>query len=205
MRRFLKAIYFLFLITLLVVGCSGGGEQPQTADHEHEREATMTEDGLFIRQEYYESGALKARWTEFAESPGNFVAHGKRTMWYENGRKRFEGRVIYGNPDGFITHWYPNGNKKQEMSYVEGRQNGAVRSWYPDGTLWQEAFFKDDLPHGSAILWDTLGHKLEELSYQNGKKHGICRRWDADGKLFYEAKFENGELVEQAAGEDRKI
>ena len=203
MGRLSDAICCLFLIVLLSAGCSGGGEKSQTADREDN--ATMTEDGLFIHEEFYASGALKARWTEFAESPGDFVAHGKRTMWYENGQKMFEGHVKYGEPDSVITYWYSNGIKQQEMHFIEGQQTGAVRSWYPDGTLLQEAFYQDNKPHGSAILWDSLGHKIEELSFQDGEKHGICRRWDADGKLIYEERFKNGELVEGTVGEDREL
>jgi len=186
------------VVALLIAACSDGTENQKTA--EQNEKSTMTEDGLFIREEFYDNGALQARWTEFAESPGHFIAHGRRTMWYRNGRKMFEGEVKYGEPDGAITYWYPGGQKKQEMMFVDGKQTGAVRSWYENGTLLQEAYFKEDLPHGTATIWDSLGQKIEELSYQNGVKHGLCRRWDADGRLISEQTFENGKLMIESVG-----
>jgi antitoxin component YwqK of YwqJK toxin-antitoxin module len=203
----LRLVYGVVIACTLLAafpgGCSNNPENKKAAGQDEK--PVMTEDGLLIREEYYDDGALKARWTEFAESPGHFVAHGRRTMWYRNGQKMFEGKARYGEPDSLITYWYPNGHKKQEMLFVEGKQTGAVRSWYENGALFQEAYFMEDLAHGTATIWDSLGQKIEELSYQNGKKHGECRRWSAEGTLISEQFFEEGNLVRQTVGDDDEI
>ena len=82
MKRFLPLL--LFLLLLLLVGCSQETE-------------------VF----YYDNGQKKS---ELIYKDKKLI---KSMYWYENGQKRFEQIYKYGKEEGVFTSWYENGKKKK--------------------------------------------------------------------------------------------
>ena len=103
MKRFLPLL--LFLLLLLLVGCSQETE-------------------VF----YYDNGQKES---ELIYKDKKLI---KSTYWYENGQKSSEGIYKDGKEDGLWTGWYENGQKKLEGTYKDGWMISS-KEWNEDGSV----------------------------------------------------------------------
>ena len=53
---------------------------------------------------------------------------------YEDGKKKMEGYMIEGIPDGLNTEWYENGQKKVEGTFKDGKLI-SLKKWNEDGSV----------------------------------------------------------------------
>lgn len=128
--------------------------------------------------------------------------NGLRTLWYEGGAKRGEGRFVRGSKEGDWVFWYENGQKRWEGSYHADLVQGSERSWYPNGKLCFEGSSVEGQRHGQFRAWYEDGSRWWEGEYEMGKRQGEFRYWQRDGSLDEKVsgRYEAGKRVQDAAG-----
>ncbi len=107
---------------------------------------------LIEKEEHYETGELRARYTVFRERPeikqGKYqefypsqakkiacdyvenVVQGPFLYWYENGQEAMRGSMKDGMREGPFAEFHPSGKPKIEATYRAGALDGAYREYY---------------------------------------------------------------------------
>lgn len=106
---------------------------------------------------------------------------GLKTLWYEDGAKKGEGRFAAGRKEDAWTFWYENGQKRWEGTYVRDLVHGLERSWYQNGTLCYEGTSVKGKRHGPFSAWYEDGQPWWKGEYQLGVRQGPFRYWHRDG------------------------
>ncbi len=69
-------------------------------------------------------------------------------MWksfYPDGKIRFKGNYIQGNPDGQQTYYYENGRVKEEQFYRMGIRQKTWKKYDEEGNTLLTITYKDDV------------------------------------------------------------
>lgn len=106
---------------------------------------------------------------------------GMKTLWFDSGAKRGEGRFVRGSKEDAWTFWYENGLKRWEGTYHKDLVQGVERSWYQNGTLCFEGTSVDGRRHGAFRAWYEDGQPWWKGEYQLGVRQGPFRYWHRDG------------------------
>jgi hypothetical protein len=106
---------------------------------------------------------------------------GMKTLWYDSGVKRGEGRYVKGTKEDAWTFWYESGQKRWEGTYKNDLVQGVERSWYPNGTLCYEGTSVDGRRHGAFRAWYEDGQHWWKGEYQVGVRQGPFQYWRRDG------------------------
>ena len=120
---------------------------------------------------------------------------GLNTWWYENGKKKGEGKYKNGKQDGEWTYWSPDGKESSESIYKDGKQDGLLTTWYENGQKQLERHFKDGKQDGLQTQWYENGQKKLEGNFKDGKRDGEWTYWYENGQKEYEGTFKDGELI----------
>ncbi|MEE9488482.1 MAG: tetratricopeptide repeat protein, partial [Candidatus Brocadiales bacterium] len=120
-----------------------------------------------VRQEYYESGQLKAE-IPFKDGTGReyYESGGLKAEWpYKDGRRNGIGRV-----------YYRSGGLEKEIPFKDGVQDGIARSYSEDGRLLDEyqvgsfrserppvARFQQGVSHAKAGQYELAIEEFEEV------------------------------------------
>lgn len=108
---------------------------------------------------------------------------------WKNGRMHGKRRV-----------YFPDGKVKSETSYVDGLAEGPSRIWDENGKLLSESAMKAGKRHGAMTeYWPGTDVPQRVIQYKNDRIHGAVREFYSSGKLKRERDF----LNEAAHGEDR--
>ncbi len=83
-----------------------------------------------------------------------------RVNYYPNGKRKSEGTLKDGLPDGLFTEWYENGQKRYEGTWKDGKLNGLVTRWYNNRQKEREGTFKDGEVISSKC-WDWNGNEID--------------------------------------------
>jgi MORN repeat variant len=108
---------------------------------------------------------------------------GMKTLWYESGAKRGEGRFDHGLKQGVWTFWYEQGQMRWEGSYRDGLVDGVERAWYPSGVLNFEGSSAAGQRHGAFRAWYSDGKPWWDGTYELGVREGVFRYWQRDGRI----------------------
>ncbi len=65
--------------------------------------------------------------------------------YYPNGKKRFEGRYIQGNPDGKHRIFYDDGKLKEDQYWEMGLRNRTWRKFDREGTVLISTTYENDV------------------------------------------------------------
>ncbi len=152
-------------------------------------------DAIEVYEEKWPEGGLKLQVEGWEDDEGNFIRHGRTTMYWENGRKKSEVHYVDGAPHGPRTAWYNSGQIWSSGEYVDGKEDGTWTVWFPDGRKAQELRFDHGKYHGLHTEWHPNGQKRTEVEYVDGKQQGTLTFWDEQGKIVRRVEFVNG--VEQ--------
>ena len=106
---------------------------------------------------------------------------GMKTLWYESGVKRGEGRFSKGSKEDAWTFWYENGRRRWEGSYRKDLVEGEERSWYPNGSLCYQGTSSAGRRHGAFTAWYEDGQLWWTGEYKLGVRQGPFRYWRRDG------------------------
>ena len=136
-----------------------------------------------------EDGSLASTAEGWRDVDGNFVHHGKLTIFWESGEKKTEvhyfngqyhgskkswyrsgqlwnqGQSIHGKPVGVWSEWHVNGTKARDMTFIKGGLNGWMNQWYPDGQIRHKVMYVKGLRQGRETRWDIDGALLRQSDY----------------------------------------
>ena len=137
---------------------------------------------------YYENGKKK-----FEGFFKNDNAEGKGTIYYENGNKKFEGDFKNGVPEGKGILYYENGNKKYEGDYINNLKDGKGILYDENGIKKYEGYFKQNNFEGKGAEFYENGNKEYEGGYKNGEFDGKGIRYYENGNILYAGDFKDGD------------
>jgi len=128
---------------------------------------------------------------------------GMKTLWFESGAKRGEGRFDHGLRQGVWTFWYEQGRTRWEGSYRDDLVDGVERAWYPNGALSFEGASVAGQRHGAFRAWYSDGKPWWEGNYELGVREGLFRYWQRDGSLDprHSGLYEHGKRVSPLSGD----
>jgi antitoxin component YwqK of YwqJK toxin-antitoxin module len=72
----------------------------------------------------------------------------KDGLWksfYDNGKMKFKGNFVQGNPDGQQIFYYENGKMKEEEYFQMGIRQKTWKKFSEDGTPFLVISYKDDV------------------------------------------------------------
>ena len=110
------------------------------------------EDGKIITKGYYVEGQKEEHWEydlgDYKEV-GKYKSDRRDSIWVHyylpEGKIRYRGNYIDGNPDGKHVYYYRNGKVKEEGKYVVGRKEGEWYYYDETGLRTITILFKDDI------------------------------------------------------------
>ena len=106
---------------------------------------------------------------------------GMKTLWFDSGTKRGEGRFVRGSKEGAWSFWYESGQERWEGTYQNDLVQGVERSWYPNGTHCYEGTSVHGRRHGEFRAWYEDGRLWWKGEYQLGVRQGPFSYWRRDG------------------------
>ena len=116
--------------------------------------------------------------------------------YYDNRRKKYEGKFKNGKEEGLCIHWYENGQKESEGHYRDGKEEGLWSYWDENGLKKDKDNFKNGVREGSI--------RMETHSYENGPKEledryenedeFVRTEWYENGQKEYEKHYKDGTL-----------
>jgi antitoxin component YwqK of YwqJK toxin-antitoxin module/beta-lactamase regulating signal transducer with metallopeptidase domain len=90
------------------------------------------------------------------------------TVYWPNGKKRYERLFKAGVRDGLTSGWYESGAKQSEVAYSAGKQNGLSSSWYESGAKQFEGQSDQGREVGRWTWWSEAGVKEREAEFRDG-------------------------------------
>ena len=123
-----------------------------------------------------------------------YVGHlkkGKVTIYYSNGKIKYEGDCLDDNFEGKGTYYYENGNR-YEGEWKKGLKHGKGILYYDHETQKKkyDGYFIKGKFEGKGIYYWNDGSYYKG-NFVNGLKHGYGAYYKKDGALKYEGGFIN--------------
>ncbi len=161
---------------------------------EQEAQPLSSSHGELI-QERYPNRAIKIEREVVQDASGNYVNHGKWTMYDERGRMVACGQYRYGERHGVWTRWHAAGEKDMfaqapyklfqapyvsEVNFDNGRLHGKWTVYDKQDRLCSEFLFEDGERQGKSTWYYPNGHKMREIDYTAGQLDGQWREWGAN-------------------------
>jgi antitoxin component YwqK of YwqJK toxin-antitoxin module/uncharacterized protein YbaP (TraB family) len=117
----------------------------------------------------------------------------KTHVWYyENGKKKIEGKFTEDKRQGVWTYFYESGQKKKQGSFKEGFRSGDWVWWHEDGTAESEATYTKGKIQNERLWYFTDGKLFRKGAYQNGEKSGEWVSFYNNGQKESVEKYEKG-------------
>jgi len=150
--------------------------------------------------EYYDNGELKTK-----KSFNNGVKIGLWTTWFNNGKKKEEGKWK-NNQYMLLNRWNKNGkflvkdgkggwvsknedgSKKHKQMYEDGVLTvdlSYMQEYFDNGQLKSEKSYQNDSPDGDWYTWHRNGQKQEQGLWKNDE-YFLINRWSSTGKFLVE-------------------
>lgn len=200
---FLNKILPFALIIVFIVACKKEDNLKRTYFDNDKKElkeefAIAKSDTGIVR-----NGVYKSYFESKSESPVLFelsnykdgVLHGKRTIYYKNGKPEIEENYNLGNLEGEWKNYFENGDvkqigfytnnvtsgvwtlfynenhkqKKEEISFANNTENGPFKEYHLNGKLSATGINRDGEPDSILVEFDTIGVKIAEILYKNGR------------------------------------
>ena len=137
---------------------------------------------------WYDSGQIERHISYIGDQTNLY------TLWYENGQKQFEGKLIrrkLGWKDGKWTWWFENGQIEQEGNYKNDKLDGKLTRWYESGQKSMEGNYKDGKAGGKVTEWYENGQIEWEGNYKDDKRDGKWTKWYENGQIKYEGNYKD--------------
>jgi antitoxin component YwqK of YwqJK toxin-antitoxin module len=152
---------------------------------------------------YHPNGELK-QYLEII----NGRAFGEYGIWYENGVRKVQARVIGGPADlydnverawlfdGCCSAYSQEGVLEAEIPYAKGKREGIANYYHKNGAIWKQICLRSDRIEGEYIVYFDNGMLFEQAQFCNGKKEGPAMRFWGSGAKASEECFEDDRLIE---------
>lgn len=132
----------------------------------------------------------------FGFSP--ILADEPRIVYWPNGVKKAETKIVKGKRNGLSTEFHQGGNKSREVEFKDDKENGKEMRWSERGTKIFEVAYKLGKKNGKEISWHENGSKSSEKEYKDGIEFGLSTSWYPTGAKSSEADFRNGKKTGKA-------
>ena len=96
-------------------------------------------------------------------SLNNGVEDGLQTDKYENGNKKFEGKMKAGKREGEWFMYFENGSLWSLCNYVEDKKQGKSIVYLPNGNKAYEGMYELDKPTGEWIYYNQDGSVAKKV------------------------------------------
>ncbi len=137
----------------------------------------------------------------------NGRASGDYGIWYENGIRKIQARVI-GGPgdlydgvenswlfDGYCFAYAEDGLLEAEIPYIKGKREGTAVYYHKNGAIWKHIPLHNDTIQGCAISYYDDGSLFEKFVYDRGKRDGAAERHWKGGSTAALELYENDRLI----------
>jgi antitoxin component YwqK of YwqJK toxin-antitoxin module len=162
----------------------------------------LTEKGIFVAEETWESGKKNGYFKYADEKTGVVVVEGSFKNdsldgevkgYYMNGLPMYVKHYREGVRQGSAISYFDNGKVEQIANFDNDMPDGAVISYYPDSILRYVKEYKKGMPHGRYYLFHRNGCAANEDYYKDGKHDSISRVYDAvTCNLIAESRWKTG-------------
>ena len=123
-------------------------------------------DDLVTKEEKYDNGQLKMRYTAKKSASGKMIKQGLYQSWYENGQKKYEQEYVDGKLNGPSKLWYKNGQLRINVNYVNGERDGDFIEFYENGQQCSAITYSAGKKVGKLISWHKNGQKMKSVIHQ---------------------------------------
>lgn len=144
-------------------------------------------------------------------------------LYYPNGNKRKEGKIVGGNSegawksydlngylsyevnyindnkDGKAINYFENGQIESVMNYVDGVTDGFYKEYYKSGQLYREGGYVSSQMVGLWKKYYKNGTIRSEEFYKNDELDGWQTYYDVEGKINYEDNHELGLITKRVS------
>ena len=145
---------------------------------------------------------------------------GEKNILYDDGKVKYEGKVLQEKPDGIWRSYSETGYLLSEVNYKDGIINGEAsfyyemegekikiktqfeneqltgnyKEFYQNGKLKADLEYKDGKPNGYAKFYYTSGILKINGEYKDGIKKGKWLYYTETGQIFNKEKWKKGNL-----------
>jgi antitoxin component YwqK of YwqJK toxin-antitoxin module len=133
------------------------------------------------------------------------IETGDWIYYYENGKKKAQGKFINGKKNGEWKYFYNNGRIQQTGSYTGSKLSGIWKWYYETGELLKEEYFIYGQLDGEAAEYNKLGNIISKGNYIEGNKEGEWNYIIGDQKYIGKYVFneKNGEWISYYIDKDK--
>ncbi|HEY4312504.1 MAG TPA: hypothetical protein VGN12_23855 [Pirellulales bacterium] len=171
---------------------------PENADPVEQEAQPVSPTNSELIQERYPSREIKIEREVVQDASGNYVNHGKWTMYDEKGRMVACGQYRYGERHGVWTRWHSVGGKDMysqapyklfqapfvsEVTFDNGRLHGKWVVYDKQDRVCSEFLFENGERQGKSVWNYPNGEKMREIDFTGGQMDGQMREWAAPKKL----------------------
>jgi antitoxin component YwqK of YwqJK toxin-antitoxin module len=136
---------------------------------------------------------------------------GRRTFYYENGNKKWDGEYKDNKLHGHLIQYRENGIKKSDEEFQNGIHIGKYKYYHPNGKLRQEGNIREPhRQHGEIKSYWTSGNLKRIDTFNYGIRQGKVETYEVDGKSViqtgqYENNYRTGDWLVYYLGSKDKL
>lgn len=160
-----------------------------------------------VIHERYPNRAVKIERHVIQDSSGNYVNHGRWTMYDEQGHTVAYGDYRYGERHGVWTRWHtPTGKDMfsqlpyksfqapfvSEVMFDNGRIHGLWTVYDSKDRKCSEFTFEHDEREGKSTWYNPNGEKMREIDFTAGQLDGHWMEWGASKSVTKNESYQNG-------------
>jgi hypothetical protein len=128
-----------------------------------------------------------------------YVGHlkkGKVTIYYSDGKIKYEGDCLDGNFEGYGTYYYKENGNRYDGEWKKGLKHGKGKLYYDfeaKNKRYEGYFIKGKFEGKGIYYWKDGSYYIGD--FVNGFKHGKGKYYKKDGTLKYAGGFVNDKFA----------
>ena len=111
------------------------------------------------------------------------LRHECETIFYSNGKRKYDTTYLGNIKDGVCIEYYQNGNVEILSNYKNNELNGNYVMYFPNNTVRNFRTYENNMLHGKWISYYENNNKSCEFAYSNGEQNGLWNLYYTNGKL----------------------
>ncbi|WP_299325967.1 hypothetical protein [uncultured Maribacter sp.] len=179
-----QLFYSLFLLNILLIGCSGQKEKSITNN--------TTDNLLEIPDTSVEKSVLKYNHKTSVWTLNDIPYSGFAVSYYSDNSLKEKFGILNGKKQNNFIQWFLDGHFKNMATYDKGKLHGEKKIWSKDSAhiLIAHYNYRRGWPHGEQKKWYVTGELFKKMNLNRGKEEGIQQAFRENGTLYanYEAR-----------------
>jgi antitoxin component YwqK of YwqJK toxin-antitoxin module len=137
------------------------------------------DNGAILREEEYFQGQRDGAYTEYSETgdivgQGQYSDGERNSDWkFKAGDNMEEGKYIIGLKDGFWKSYYLEGKLRFKGNFIQGNPDGQQLFYYENGKLKEEQFYKMGIRQKTWKKFDEEGSPVLTITYKDDVETSI--------------------------------